>query len=99
MTESQQVTRGRDAALVLDNESFKVAMQGMKDAVLQQLDDCPMRDHEGRLLLTQLRKLTFKFEGILVGMIDNAKIAQHKLDLDEVRNETRTRRMLRRVTG
>ena len=99
MNEKQQVQRGREAALVLDNEAFKAAMQGLKSAVLEQWKQCPVRDKEGQTLLLQLAKLTDKFEGILVGMIDNGKMAQHKLDLDDIRDESRTRRVLRKVTG
>ena len=99
MNEKQQVLRGKEAAQVLENEAFKAAMQGLKSAVLEQWKQCPVRDKEGQTLLLQLAKLTDKFEGILVGMIDNGKMAQHKLDLDDIRDESRTRRVLRKVTG
>ena len=99
MNEKQQVLRGKEAAMVLENEAFKAAMQGLKSAVLEQWKQCPVRDKEGQTLLLQLAKLTDKFEGILVGMIDNGKMAQHKLDLDDIRDESRTRRVLRKVTG
>ena len=99
MNEKQQVLRGKEAAMVLENEAFKAAMQGLKSAVLEQWKQCPVRDKEGQTLLLQLAKLTDKFEGILVGMIDNGKMAQHKLDLDDMRDESRTRRVLRKVTG
>ena len=99
MNEKQQVLRGKEAAMVLENEAFKAAMQGLKSAVLEQWKMCPVRDKEGQTLLLQLAKLTDKFEGILVGMIDNGKMAQHKLDLDDIRDESRTRRVLRKVTG
>jgi hypothetical protein len=99
MNEKQAALRGKEAALVLDNEAFKAAMDGLKAAVLQQIDDCPIRDHEGRLLLIQLRKLAFKFEGILVGMVENGKLAQNRIDLDSIRDESAGRKMLRRVAG
>ena len=85
--------------MVLENEAFKAAMQGLKSAVLEQWKQCPVRDKEGQTLLLQLAKLTDKFEGILIGMIDNGKMAQHRIDLNEIRDESKTRRMLRRVTG
>ena len=99
MTEQQIVSRARESQMILESEAFKLAMEGLKSAVLQQLDECPIRDHEGRLLLTQLRKLSFKFEGVLIGMIENGKIAQNRIDLDKLRNESAGHRMLRRVTG
>jgi hypothetical protein len=99
MNEKQSAMRGKEAAMVLDNEAFKAAMQGLKGAVLEQWKACPVRDREGQVLLLQLAKLCDKFEGILVGMVENGKLAQNKLDLDSIRDESAGRRMLRRVTG
>lgn len=99
MNEKHDVLRGREASAVLDNEAFKAAMAGLKSVVLEQWKNCPVRDREGQVLLLQLAKLTDKFESILVGMIENGKLAQNKIELNEIRDESASRRMLRRVTG
>ena len=99
MNEKFEVLRGREASTVLENEAFKTAMAAMKTAVLDQWKSCPIRDREGQVLLLQLAKLTDKFESILVGMVENGKLAQSKLDLNELRDEHPSRRWVRKVTG
>jgi hypothetical protein len=99
MNEKHAVLRGREASAVLENEAFKAAMDGLKTVVLDQWKQCPVRDREGQVLLLQLAKLTDKFESILFGMIENGKLAQNKLDLDAIRDESPSRRWVRKVTG
>ena len=99
MTEQQQVLRGQEAAQVLDNEAFKLAMQSLKTSVLEQWKACPIRDSEGQVLLLQLAKLTDKFESILIGMVESGKFAQHQIDIDKLRNEPAARKFVRKVLG
>lgn len=97
MTEQQTVQRATEAALVLDNPAYQEAMKQLKEAVISQWKDCPVRDREGQLLLLQLAKLTDKFEAILQGMIETGKLAQHRIDLERERNESLAKRFLRKV--
>ena len=99
MTEQQQVLRGQEAAQVLDNEAFKLAMQSLKTSVLEQWKACPIRDSQGQLLLLQLAKLTDLFEGTLIGMIESGKYAQRQIDIDKLRNEPSARKFVRKVLG
>ena len=99
MTENQQVLRGKEAAMVLDNAAYIAAMDQLRNQVIEAWKAAPIRDIEGQKLLLQLVKLCDKYEGILGGMIENGKMAQHRLDLNDIRDESKTRRMLRRVTG
>ena len=98
-TPHQTAARGADAARVLESEAFKESMASLKTAVIAQWKDCPIRDREGALLLLQLAKLTDKFETILVGMVETGKHAQHRIDLDSLRDEAPARQFFRRVTG
>ena len=99
MNDQQTNQRGIDATQVLENVAFKEAFAKLNDAVLEQLDSCPIRDHEGRLLLTQLRKIAFMYEGMLRGMVETGKLAKHKIDMSTLRNESDGRKLLRRVTN
>lgn len=98
MTEKYDILRGREASVVLENEAFKAAMKGLKEAVIQNWKECPVRDKEGQLLLLQLVKVTDKFEAILTGMIETGKMAQRKIDLDSERDEPAVRKFFRKVT-
>ena len=97
MTEQQTVELARKASDVIDNEAYKQAMAGLKSQIVSQWLVCPVRDGEGQLLLLQLAKLAEKFEGILTGMVQSGKLAQHQISLDAERNESKTRQFFRRV--
>lgn len=90
--------RGQEAARIIESEVFKLAIQTLKDSVTEQWKGCPIRDKEGQLLLLQLAKVTDKFEGIFVGLVDQGKMVQHKIDLDNARNEPQVRQFFRKVT-
>lgn len=95
----KDVLRGKEAAMVLENEAFKAALDSLKGSVIAQWKDCPIRDREGAALLLQLSKLTDKFESILVGMVQSGNFAQRKIDLDKVRDEPQARQFMRRIIG
>ena len=97
MTEHQTINIGIDAQFVIDNEAYKQAMAGLKAQIVAQWKDCPIRDKEGQVLLLQLAKLAEKFEGILTGMVQAGKLAQHQINLDGERNESAARKFFRRV--
>lgn len=99
MTDHQTVQNGISARQVLDNEAYQAAMTSLKAQVVQQWKDCPVRDKEGALLLLQLAKLADKFDGILSGMIEAGKFAEHQIGLDAERDESRARKVLRRAWG
>ena len=83
--------------MVLDSEAFRIAMDLLKAGVIDQWKACPVRDKEGQLLLLQLAKLTDRFEGLLIGMVESGKFAQNKIDLDNLRDESPTRKFFRKV--
>lgn len=102
MIDSEQtkvLLRAREADQILQSDVFKLAMDTLRKSVLEQWKACPIRDKEGQLLLLQLAKVTDKFEGIFVGLVEQGKMVQHKIDLDEARNEPQVRRFFRKVTG
>lgn len=89
--------RGQDSRQVLDNPAFQAAMTMLRDQVVQQWRGCPVTDKEQQLLLLQLAKLSDKFEGLLIGLIETGKLAQRRIDLDAERNESGARKLMRRV--
>ena len=99
MTDQQTNQRGIDATQVLDNLAFKEALIGLKQAVVDQWKESPIRDKEGQLLLLQLAKMTDKFESILIGMVETGKLAKHKIDMNTLRDESEPRQILRRISG
>jgi hypothetical protein len=99
MNDQQTNQRGIDATQVLENAAFKEAMTILKQAVVDQWKDSPIRDKEGQLLLLQLAKLTDKFEGILIGIVETGKLAKSRIDINTLRDESAGRRIMRRVVN
>lgn len=97
MTNQQQAQRGLEASQVLDNPAYRAAMDALRAEVVEAWKKCPVRDKEGQVLLLQLAKLTDKFESVLAGMVEGGKFAQRQLELDELRNESAGRKLMRRV--
>lgn len=95
----KDVLRGKEAQAVLDNAAFKAAMDSLKGSVIEQWKSCPIRDREGAALLLQLSKLTDKFEGLLIGMVQSGNFAQRRIDLDKVRDEPQARQFMRKVSN
>jgi hypothetical protein len=99
-TEQREViARGQEAARIIESDVFKLALETLRNSVTEQWKNCPIRDKEGQLLLLQLAKLTDKFEGIFVGLVEQGKMVQHKIDLDDARNEPQVRKFYRKVVG
>lgn len=97
MTNDQAVTKAIEAEQVLKNEAYKAAIQSLKDEIVEQWKTCPVRDKEGQLLLLQLAKLADKFDAILKGYIESGKLAQSRIEFDELRDESRVNRFIRKV--
>jgi len=91
------VTSGIEAAQVLDNPAFRSAMDALKADVIATWKAAPIRDTEGQRILLQLAKLADKFEAILVGRIEAGKFANSKIEIDDLRADNATRRLLRKV--
>lgn len=99
MNEHLQVLRGQEAAQVLENEAFKSALETLRQNGIDALLDCPIRDAEGRLLLAQYVKIVDKFKAELISLIESGKFAQHQIDLEKIRNESKSQRFVRKVLG
>lgn len=97
MTHHQDVQRAQEAAQVLDNPAYKAAMSALRSEIVAAWKHCPVRDAEGQRLLLQLIKMADKFEAMLNGAIETGKFAQHQIRMDELRNESKARSVLRRI--
>lgn len=93
----QTVTRGLEAAQVLTNQAYIDAMEQLRADVIAGWKDCPIRDAEGQRLFLQLAKVTEKFEATLRGYVEGGRYAEHKIKMDEMRNEPAARKLLRKV--
>jgi hypothetical protein len=97
--DQQVATLGIEARQVLENPAFNEAFDRMKSAIFQAWSKCELRDAEGQRLLLQQAKVVDRVRTTLYGMIEQGKLAQAKIDADDLRDESRVRRGIRAVTG
>ncbi len=65
MTPHDDVERGRQAAELLAHPLMAEALAAIEAEVVQQWEQCPARDMEGKEALWQLMKTGKKFRGLL----------------------------------
>lgn len=97
MTHHQDVQRAQEASQVISNPAYQAAMQALRAEVIAAWKRCPVRDAEGQRLLLQLIKMADKFEAMLTGAIETGKFAEYQIRMDELRNESKARSLLRRI--
>lgn len=97
MTNDQIVTRGIEANQVLDNPAFRENFNDIRNEIISDWKNCPIRDKEGQMLYLLMVKLIDKFEAALIGRIEGGKLAQHKIDIDSARDENIIRKWARKV--
>ena len=99
MNEKAQVLRGKEAAMVLENAVIQEIWTGIENEAVEALIACSMKPDakEDRDALIWHLKLVKKQKGIVLGMIEQGKFAQHQIDRKA--EESKTRSLLRRVTG
>ena len=97
MTEQQISNRGLEASQILSSVAYTEAMQLLRETIVAKWKEVSLRDKEGQVLTLQLMRLADTFEGILAGMVESGKLAQHQINIDNERNESTGRRIMRRV--
>jgi len=79
MNPRDDVERGRRAAELLEHPLLVEALAAIEAEVVQQWEQCPARDSEGKECLWQLMKTSKKFRGLLNGYIQSGKLATENL--------------------
>lgn len=79
MTPDQEVDRAKAAAELLESPTLKEALDAIESAVVEQWENCPARDTEGKEALWQLMKTSKKFRSLLTGYVNTGKLATDNL--------------------
>ena len=87
----QEVSRGRIAESLLENEIYKGAIETLRTAIISQWESCPIRDTEGQHELKLMLKLLNDLQA-------NIKTVMHTGQMAKVQIE-RDKGMLRKVVG
>jgi hypothetical protein len=89
----QEGERGWKAQELLDNEVLKEALVAIDAEIVAQWLACPARDKDGKEALWQLRKVSEKFQALLVGYVQTGKLASDNLKRYE---ESKVQQLTRR---
>lgn len=87
MNDHQTVLQGKEAAQILDSEVYKLAFSRLKDQIVNQWKECPMRDAEGQKIYLLMSKVADKFESEMHGLISAGTFAQNRIDIEKLREE------------
>lgn len=97
MTPEQEMHRGDEARLLLENETLKAALDAIESEVVNQWEQCPARDKDGKEALWQLLKTSKKFRRLLAGYVETGNLARENLKRHEESRLARMGRALRRA--
>lgn len=97
MTPEQEMHRGDEARRLLENEVLQAALDAIESEVVNQWEQCPARDKDGKEALWQLLKTSKKFRRLLTGYVETGNLARENLKRHEESRLARMGRALRRV--
>lgn len=97
MNERQTASLGQEAAQLLNNPAYTEAIDRLRQDVRVQWLEAPVRDLEGQRLLLITAKLVEKLEATIRGMVEAGKLAQSRIDINDLRDESGIQRAVRKI--
>ena len=79
MTPEEMIHRANKARQILEEPLLIEAFSIMEKDVIEMFVSCPERDREGLQLLQQHIRNVRKLRNILLGIIENGKMAEHQI--------------------
>ena len=76
MTPEELKVRGENAARLLQDKLLIESLDTIEREAIQEWENCPVRDTEGRELIWQFYKAAKKFRGVLQGMAQSGQMVQ-----------------------
>lgn len=85
MTEHQTALRGKEAQALLDSTVFKDIWDGVENEAVEALANCSLKAKfkEDRDELIWHLQMVRKQKALLIGMVEQGKFAQHKIDREK----------------
>lgn len=71
--------RAQQATNLLEDELLNKVLDDIEHEIIQQWENAPARDAEGKEMLWNLYKTSKKFRSVLKGYIENGKLATEQL--------------------
>lgn len=78
MTDAQILRKADQAKSILENEAMRDAFAGVRAALLDKFEQCPIRDKEGQHEIKLMLKLLGDVRANLQSMIDSGKVIESR---------------------
>ena len=75
------LVRAKDAEHLLNHPEFKAAINGVRQALFQRIEACPLRDEEGQRMLQLQLKLLRDVQANLQAVINTGKVLEQERSL------------------
>ncbi len=82
MTASEELRRGEQARLLLQNELYVDAVTQVRQAIIDKWQQAPLRDREGHHELKLMLKLLGELTGYIQTTMETGKMAEIQLETD-----------------
>lgn len=83
MNDAKIIERSTNAERLLNNPEFRAAFDGVRSALLERFEQCPIRDKEAQHEIKLMLKLLGDVKSNLQSVIDNGKVVIHRQSMLE----------------
>lgn len=88
MTQEEEYRRGEQARLILENEIYTEAFEGVRAALISKWEDAPIRDIEGQKELKLMLKLLKDVQANIQHVMNTGKLAKNMIERESVFRKT-----------
>lgn len=93
VTGRDPIIRAKDAETVLSHPEFKAAIHGVRQAIYERIEACPIRDEEGLKTLALQLKLLRDVQANLQSVVNTGKVLEHERSfMDRIKQRMRVGR-------
>jgi hypothetical protein len=83
MSDAEILERANNAKSLLNNQEFQRAFDGVRQALLERFEECPIRDKEAQHEIKLMLKLLVDVKANLQSVVDSGKVVIHRQSLVE----------------
>jgi len=83
LSQSEQLKRAARARALLDDPELTRAFTGVREALLDRFESCPVRDIEGQHEIKLMLKLLNDVRANLLSVLDSGKVIEYRLSMLE----------------
>ena len=83
LSQSEQLKRAARARALLDDPELTRAFTGVREALLDRFESCPVRDIEGQHEIKLMLKLLNDVRANLLSILDSGKVIEYRLSMLE----------------